>query len=209
MFSSPFQPTSDRGFTMFRTAHEYGDVTTFSQEHQGQDDVAFVGLEPIQGRVQATGETLVTPLTFPILDVFVDTAFSIANERVNALIGNPKIFALGIRTGVTFGGDAFLAATSAFALGVGDNIGVELQNGQRDAGLTAWAVTWRSGFPFSGTVVFEHLAELPGLGFERVPMREQQGDGKQQDQDLFGANGEMVHGMMGISGTKMEMVFRF
>ena len=88
---------------MLRTTYEYGDVTTFSQEHQGQDDVAFVGLEPIQWRVQATGETLVTPLTFPILDVFVDTAFSIANERVNALIGDPEVLALGIRTGVTLG----------------------------------------------------------------------------------------------------------
>jgi hypothetical protein len=110
---------------------------------------------------------------------------------------------------VTFGGNAFFAATCAFALGVGDNIGVGLQNGQRDARLTARAVPWRSGFPFSGAIDFEHLAELPDFGFERVPMREQQGDGKQQDQDLFGANGEMVHGMMGISGTKMEMVFRF
>ncbi len=194
---------------MLRTAHEYGDVTTFSQEHQGQDDVAFVGLEPIQGRVQATGETLVAPLTFPILNVFADTAFSIANERVNAMIGDPEIVTFGIGTGVTFGGDAFLAATSAFALGVGDDIGVGLQNGQRDAGLTAWAVTWRSGFPFSGAVDFEQLAEFPDLGFESVPMREQQGDGKQQDQDLFDADGEMVHGMMGITGTKMEMVFRF
>jgi hypothetical protein len=30
-----------------------------------------------------------------------------------------------------------------------------------------------------------------------MPMQEQEGDGKQQDQDLFGADGEMVHGMMG------------
>ena len=171
--------------------------------------MAFIGLEIIQGCMQATGETLVAPLTFPILNVFSDTPFSIADERVNAMIGDAEIVTFWIGTGVTFGGDAFLAATSAFALGVGDNIGVGLQNGQRDAGLTAWAVTWRSGFPFSGTVDFEQLAELPGLGYERVPMREQQGDGKQQDQDLFDADGEMVHGMMGLSGTKMEMVFRF
>jgi hypothetical protein len=46
-------------------------------------------------------------------------------------------------------------------------------------------------------VVFEHLAELPDFGFERVPMREQQSDGKQQDKELFDTDGEMVHGMMG------------
>jgi len=159
--------------------------------------------------VQATGETLVAPLAFPILDVFVDTAFSIANERVNALIGDPEVFTFGIRTGVTLGGDAFLAATSAFALGVGDNIGVGLQDCQRNSGFTTWAVSWRSGLPFSGAVDFEQLAELPDFGFESVPMREQQGDGESQDQDLFDVNGEMVHGMMGKSGTKMEMVFRF
>jgi len=152
------------------TAHEYGDVTAFSQEHQGQDDMAFVGLEPIQGRVQATGETFVAPLTFPILDVFADTAFSIADKRVNALIGDAEIFTIGIGTGVTLGGDTFLAATSAFALGVGDNIGVGLQNGQRDSGLTARAVMWRSGFPFSGAVDFDHLVDLPDFSFERVPM---------------------------------------
>jgi hypothetical protein len=58
-------------------------------------------------------------------------------------------------------------------------------------------------------VVLEQLAELPDFGFERVPMREQQCDGKQQDQDLFDMDGEMVHGMMELLGTKMEMVFRF
>jgi hypothetical protein len=111
-------------------------------------------------------------MTFPILDVFVDTAFSIANERVNAEISDSEIITIGIRTGVNLGGDALLATTRAFAWGVGDNIGVGLQNGQRDSGLTAMAVPWRSWFPFSGSVVLEHLAKFPGLGFERVPMRE-------------------------------------
>ena len=81
----------------------------------------LIGLEIIQGCVQTTGETFVAPLTFPILDVFADTPFSIADECVDAMIGDPKVFALGIRTGVAFGGDAFLAATSAFSLGVGDD----------------------------------------------------------------------------------------
>lgn len=58
-------------------------------------------------------------------------------------------------------------------------------------------------------MVFEHLAELPDFSFESVPMRKQQGDGERQEQALFDTDGEMVHGMMGISGTKMEMVFRF
>ncbi len=190
-------------------AHEDGDVAAFSQEHQGKDDMAFIGLERIQGCMQATGETLVAPLAFPVLDVLLFTAFSIANERVNAMIGDLEVITIGIGTGVTLGGDAFLAATSAFALGVGDNIGVGLQDCQRNSGFTTWAVSWRSGFPFSGAVDFEQLAELPDLGFERVPMREQQGDGERQNQALFDTDGEMGHGMMGITGTIMEMVFRF
>ena len=53
------------------------------------------------------------------------------------------------------------------------------------------------------------VREIPDLGSDGFPMREQQSDGKQQDQDLFDVDGEMVHGMMRITGTKMEMVFRF
>jgi hypothetical protein len=102
--------------------------------------VFLIGLEIIQGCVQATGEVLVAPLKFPILDVFVFTPFAITNECVDALIGDPKIITPGIGTGVTFGGDRFLAPTGAFALGVGDDIGVGLQNCQRDPGFAIWTV---------------------------------------------------------------------
>jgi hypothetical protein len=97
----------------------------------------FVGLEIIQGCVQATGEAFVTPLAFPILDVFLLAAFAIpavslgdaiTDECVDTLIGDAEIVTLGIGTGVTFGGDALLAATGAFAFSVGDNIRVGLQD---------------------------------------------------------------------------------
>jgi hypothetical protein len=42
------------------------------------------------------------------------------------MISDPEEVTIGIGTGVTLGGETFLAATSAFALGVGDNIGVGL-----------------------------------------------------------------------------------
>jgi hypothetical protein len=102
--------------------------------------VFLIGLEIIQGCVQATGEALVAPLKFPVLDVFLLTPFAITNECVDALIGDPKIITPGIGTGVTFGGDRFLAPTGAFALGVGDDIGVGLQNCQRDSGFAIWTV---------------------------------------------------------------------
>ncbi len=103
MFSCTLQPAGDGSFAVVGAAHEYRDVTTFSQEHPGQDDVAFVGLESIQRRVQATGETLVAPLAFPVLDVFADAAFSITNKCMNAMISDPKVFTFGIGTGVTLG----------------------------------------------------------------------------------------------------------
>ena len=74
--------------------------------------------------MQATGETLVTPLTFPVLDVFLFTAFSIPDQCVDAMIGDAKVDALGIGAGVAFGGNVLLTATCAFALGVGDDIRV-------------------------------------------------------------------------------------
>ena len=104
--------------------------------------------------MQATGEAFVTPLAFPVLDMFVFAPSPIANECVDAVIGDSKIITSGIGAGVTFGRDAFLAATRAFALSVRDHIRVGLQNCQRDPGLTAWAIIWRSRFPFSGAIVF-------------------------------------------------------
>ena len=59
--------------------------------------------------------------------------------------------------------------------------------------MTAWVIVWRSRFPFSGVIVFEELTEFFELGFDRFPMGEQQSAGKQQDQDLFGAQGEKMH----------------
>jgi len=143
--------------------------------------------------MQSTGEAFVAPLTLPVLDVFLFAPFAIANQGMDALIDNPKIVTPGIGKGVSFGGDALLAATGAFALGVGDDIGIGFQERQGDPGLATWAVIWRSWLPFSGMIVFEELTEFFELGFDRFPMREQQGDGKQQDQDLFDANGEKMH----------------
>jgi hypothetical protein len=40
--------------------------------------------------VQATGETFVTPLAFPVLDVILLTAFAIPDQCVDAMIGDTK-----------------------------------------------------------------------------------------------------------------------
>jgi len=155
--------------------------------------MAFIGLEIIQGCVQVTGEAFVAPLAFPVLDVFVFTPFTITDQRVDTLIGDAEIVTLGIGTGVPFSREMFLATTRAFALGVGTDSSVGLQDRQRDPGFATWTVIRRPWFPFSGTVFFEELTELFELGFDGFSMREQQGDGKQQDQDLCGAQGEKMH----------------
>jgi len=100
----------------------------------------LIGFEVIQRCVQANGEALVAPLAFPVSDVFLLATFAIANQCVDALIGDSKIITPGIGTGMTFGRDALLTAACTFALRVGDDIRVRLQNCQRDAGLTTRAV---------------------------------------------------------------------
>ena len=153
----------------------------------------LIGLEIVQGCVQPTGKAFLAPLAFPVLDVFLLAAFAITDKRVDALIGDPKIVTFWIGTGVPLGGDMLLAATPAFALGVRRHICVRPQNCQRDPRLTTWAILWRSWLPFSRTIVFEQLMDFLVPGFERLPMGEQQGNGKQQDDDLFGAQGEKMH----------------
>ena len=90
MLSHAFQPAGDGGFTMTRTTYQDGDVTAFGQEHQDQNDTVFINLQSIEMGVQATGETFVTPLAFPVLDVFVDAAFTIANDSVCRSSVTPK-----------------------------------------------------------------------------------------------------------------------
>ena len=65
--------------------------------------------------------------------------------------------------------------------------------------MTAWVIVWRSRFPFSGVIVFAELSEFPDFSLDVFPMREQQGDRKQQDDDLFSAQGEKIHRIEGLS----------
>ena len=159
----------------------------------------LIGFEMVQGCVQATGEAFVTPLAFPILNVFVFAPFSIANQCVDTRIGDSKIITPGIGASIPFGGDGFLAAACALALSVRDDSGVGLQDRQRDPGFATWAVIWGSWFPFSGVIVFAEQSEFPDFSLDVFPMREQQGDRKQQDDDLFSAQGEKIHRIEGLS----------
>ena len=105
--------------------------------------------------MQTTGETLVAPLAFPVLDVFVFTPFAIANQCVDVRISDAKVITPGIGAGVVCGGDAFLTTMRAFALRVGDNVGVGFQDCQGDPRFATWTDMWRSWFPFSRAICFE------------------------------------------------------
>jgi hypothetical protein len=54
---------------------------------KGKDNMTFIGLEIIQRCMNPTGETLVAPLTFPILDVDVDASFPIYPRFVEMIVG--------------------------------------------------------------------------------------------------------------------------
>jgi len=154
---------------MTRAAYEDRDITPFSQEHQDQNDMTIVGLQAIKGSVKATGEAFVTPLTLPILNVFVDTAFSIADNGVQQVIDNAEVITQRIGTSMALGCEMFGATASTFALGVGNDIRFWLQQSQFDTRLAAWAVFWRSGFPFSGTIALGLRAKFLDNFFESLP----------------------------------------
>ena len=84
--------------------------------------LAFIGLDVIQWCVQATGEAFMTPLTFPILDLFANSPFSIADESMQPVISDAEVVAFGIGAGVTFGREILPATTRAFPLGIGNDI---------------------------------------------------------------------------------------
>jgi hypothetical protein len=132
-------------------------------------------------------------MAFPVRDVFVFAPSPIANQCVDTLIGDAEIVTFRIGAGMPCGGDRFLATACALALSVGDDSGVGFQDRQGDPGFATWAVIRRSWLPFSGAIVFEKLTEFPDFSLDVFPMREQQGDRKQQDAALFGAYGKMVH----------------
>jgi hypothetical protein len=131
--------------------------------------MVIIGFQSIKGSVKATGEAFVTPLTFPILDVFVDTAFSITDNGVQQVIDDTEVITQGIGTSVALGGEMFGATARTFPLGVGNDIRFGLQESQFDTRLAAWAVFRRSGFPFSGTIALGLLAKILDNVFESQP----------------------------------------
>jgi hypothetical protein len=164
-----FQPPGNGGFAMTRAAHEDRDIATLSQEHQNQDDMTIIGLQSIKRSVKATGEAFVTPLTFPILNIFVYTAFSITDDGVQHVIVDAEVITQRIGASMALGGEMFGATTRTFPLGVGNDILFWLQHSQFDTRLAAWAVFGRSGFPFSGTIVLSPLAKILDYVFESLP----------------------------------------
>ena len=72
-------------------------------------------------------------MAFPVLNVFVNTAFSITNDSVQQMIADAEVITLGIGTGVALSFELFGATTSAFALGVGNDIRFRLQHSQFDS----------------------------------------------------------------------------
>ena len=90
--------------------------------------------------MQSTGEALVTPLAFPVLNVVVNTASTITDDCMQQVIDDAKVITLGIGAGVALGCEMFGATASTFSLGVGNDIRFWLQDSQGNARQTAWVV---------------------------------------------------------------------
>jgi hypothetical protein len=80
--------------------------------------------------MQSTGEPFITPLAFPVLNVVVNTAFTITDDSVQQVIDDPEILTPGIGAGVALGCEMFGATAGAFPLGVGNDIRFRLQDCQ-------------------------------------------------------------------------------
>ncbi|MBU0512335.1 MAG: hypothetical protein KKD28_10285 [Chloroflexi bacterium] len=73
------------------------------------------------------------PLTFPILSVFVYTAFPVTYDRVQQVIDDAEVITLGIGTGVDLGFELFGTTASTFTLDIGNDIRFRFQGSQFDS----------------------------------------------------------------------------
>ena len=72
-------------------------------------------------------------MAFPVLNVFVYTAFPITNDRMQQVIADPAVITLGVGTGVALGFELFSTPARTFALGVVNDIRFRLQDCQFDS----------------------------------------------------------------------------
>jgi len=72
-------------------------------------------------------------MTFPVLNVFVYTAFPVTYDRVQQVIDDPEVITLGIRTGVALGFELFSTPASTFPLSVWNDIRFRFQDCQFDS----------------------------------------------------------------------------
>ncbi len=122
VIASTFQPAGDGGMGVAGAAHEEGNITTFSQEHQDQDDPLFSDLEAVEGRISTGGKGLPARLASPILNVFEQTSFSIPDKGMELTVGHAEVITAWIGTGVAIGGELLGTSARAFELGVGGRI---------------------------------------------------------------------------------------
>ncbi len=91
VIAGTFQPAGDSSLSMAGAAHEDGNITTFSQEHQDQDDPLFSNLEAVERRISAGGKGLPARLTFPILNGIEQPSFAIPDKGMELVIGYVEV----------------------------------------------------------------------------------------------------------------------
>jgi hypothetical protein len=116
MLAHSLKPAGNGGFTMHRAAHEDREITPFRQgpSKLKQSDLHQSSVD--KGVCKAAGEALVAPLAFPILNVIMDTTFSIADNGVQAVICDTEVIAQRIGAGEALGGEMFGATACTFQL---------------------------------------------------------------------------------------------
>jgi hypothetical protein len=101
---------------MSEDSHRSTDTQAFSQGAEDFPHAARRGFEAVQDRAIADAELRATGLALEVLDVFLATVATAADEGVDVVIGDTEVQAVGVGTGIPGGRNPFLAATRAFDL---------------------------------------------------------------------------------------------
>ena len=116
------------------------------------------------------------------------------------MISNAEVFTFWIRAGEAISGQVFVSPSGAFTLQVGNHIGSGLHRLEFDTHSVATAVVGCLRFPASMLELLQPSLCMLEIQAIIAPDNEQLSGNEDNDQDMFNADGEMVHEIRVVIG---------
>ena len=107
------KPAGDGGVGVTSEADHDRQIDAFSQKPQYPLNTLQTGFEIVERRANARSEHLAARLTLESLDAVMIT---VANQRMNGIVGDAAVGAVGIWAGEAACGNQLLASARAFGL---------------------------------------------------------------------------------------------